>query len=352
MVRNLFIRFSSLGDVILSTASLPPLTNNNQNDFLTSTAYRELLQGHPRISVLHVYKTRRAKGKNQASPPFLGFARILAQENYHHIYDLHGSTRSRLLCLAIRWICFTQSIALPQFHTIDKQKRKLFGLIWFKSFWPKALLPEPWLARYQNMTKIHDLPDFRYLLDPAFITTWRVKFPENQGPLVCFMPASSWKPKAWPLQYFVKVAQNWVQSLQKQDSSKRITFAVFGTKHDSQSLALVTALKDLQATLPCKILNAIDWQWSAIASLLSLSERLLSNDTGIAHLSQALGTKTFTFYGPTTPEVGFGPWHPHSLALQNPLFCRPCTKDGSACLRLINRFACLHNLTPDQVPPL
>jgi ADP-heptose:LPS heptosyltransferase len=83
--------------------------------------------------------------------------------------------------------------------------------------------------------------------------------------------------------------------------------------------------------------------------LLKHARFYLGSDTGLAHLAEAVGTRSRVIFGPTRPELGFGPWRPESLAISLPLACAPCSKDGKTCFRLTSPYLCMRGLSPDAV---
>ncbi len=67
--------------------------------------------------------------------------------------------------------------------------------------------------------------------------------------------------------------------------------------------------------------------------ILSQCELTLSNDSGIAHLSEACGTPVISFFGPTVEQFGFSPWMKKSFSVSAKLGCRPCSKHGKLACR-------------------
>lgn len=59
-----------------------------------------------------------------------------------------------------------------------------------------------------------------------------------------------------------------------------------------------------------------------LASLISLCDVLLTNDSGPMHIAGAFGTPVVALFGSTSPIVT-GPWH-RSKVIQKPVACAPC----------------------------
>ena len=79
-------------------------------------------------------------------------------------------------------------------------------------------------------------------------------------------------------------------------------------------------------------------------AILAGCRAILSNDSSLAHIAEALGKPAFTLFGPTDEAFGFAPHLPTSRACSVALGCRPCSKHGKApcrfddqaCFRLID----------------
>ena len=65
------------------------------------------------------------------------------------------------------------------------------------------------------------------------------------------------------------------------------------------------------------------------ANILSKSKFAIVNDSGLAHLSEAVNTPVITFFGPTHQKFGYRPFLNNSRTLSVELGCRPCNKNGN-----------------------
>jgi ADP-heptose:LPS heptosyltransferase len=82
---------------------------------------------------------------------------------------------------------------------------------------------------------------------------------------------------------------------------------------------------------------------------LSQARFYFGGDTGLAHLAEAVGTPAYVLYGPTTPEMGFGPWRKQSFVFGADLWCRPCRGEGHYCFRISKKYLCQTKLTSQSV---
>jgi ADP-heptose:LPS heptosyltransferase len=68
-------------------------------------------------------------------------------------------------------------------------------------------------------------------------------------------------------------------------------------------------------------------------SVLANVRGLLSNDSGLAHIAEAIGTPVAVLFGPTIEAFGFSPRDPRSRAFSSEIGCRPCSKHGKTACR-------------------
>ena len=84
------------------------------------------------------------------------------------------------------------------------------------------------------------------------------------------------------------------------------------------------------------------------AARLARCSRLVTNDSGLLHIAEAVGTPVLALFGPTVREFGYFPILARSLVLEKSLDCRPCSRNGKRpCHR--GDLACLQDITPDAV---
>jgi ADP-heptose:LPS heptosyltransferase len=87
--------------------------------------------------------------------------------------------------------------------------------------------------------------------------------------------------------------------------------------------------------------------WEA-AQILASCVCSVSNDSALAHLSEAVGTPVVMFFGPTHEKFGYRPHLPRSKSFSTNIACRPCTKGGHTTCRY-GDFKCLHDIAIQPV---
>ena len=96
---------------------------------------------------------------------------------------------------------------------------------------------------------------------------------------------------------------------------------------------------DADREFALSIQNVVGWEGQVLnlAGRLSLWETaqalnecvtLISNDSSLAHIAEAVGIPVTVLFGPTVEAYGFAPWRPNSMAVSALTGCRPCSKHG------------------------
>ncbi len=336
--KRLVIRMSSLGDVVLATACLDSLFAANPalvTDWVVAKEYAQILQGHPQVRQVFCYDRRAGLAG------WWQLCRKLWDENYCEVWDLHQSLRSHLLYLLFR--CWNRH-KVKQFiwHTLPKERLQRFLVCVLKKACPQAWRPRPWVTRYGTLgghgarTTV-GWPNVRHLLGDLQAPSQKQLQSLLPSSYLCVMPSSKWRGKEWGVASFVAVIRQLPYRC-----------VILGTSQDQASLELVRALEQQGVS---HVSGVGVWNLREVAQVLAGSRGLLAVDTGLAHLAEALGQRTWVIFGPTTPELGFAPWRKQeSRALGAAgVICRPCSRDGSFCMRVFNPYLCLKSLTPAQV---
>ncbi len=329
----LLIRLSSLGDVILATSALQVDALPSQVDWLGSSDYSEIFKNHPRINKLYSFD------RKGGFFGWLKLCRAFWDQSYDEVYDLHGSLRTlgmRVLFLfwGVRDVGLRRiKKAQPRWHVISKQKFRLWGYFIFKRFWPKLVRPEPWVRRFAQLVggSGNERPNLSHLSLDSEVHKGQLPFDRKLN-WVCVMPSSRWSGKKWPVASYADLVVK-----------MRVFPVVLGGPKDLESFELCRELE--MRSVP--YFSAVgQWGLAKTAWVLSLCPGgYLGGDTGLAHLAEAVGARAQMIFGPTDPEMGFGPWRAQSLAIQKSLACRPCSRDGRFCYRLSQPYHCMRGLS-------
>ena len=328
----LVLRLSSLGDVVLSSSflqSLPEHLGAVEVTFVVREDLAALAAALP--GVAHVVPVPRQFGARGLS----ALGKEMARTPYAHVFDLHGSLRSRLLArhfggrtrrgfhkqALARW-------ALVHLHT-DLYPRSGGA----KPLRVRMLEP---LRRMGYTPRLHDtrleIPAAAH--EAAGVALRRAGIPDGE-PLVALAPGARWPSKCWLPERFVLLAERLTES------GRRV---VMVGGEAERALGGMVALADLaRCTNLCGGMDLL-----ATASVLQRCTVLVTNDSGLLHIAEAVGTQVVALFGPTAPQFGYAPYRAASRLLREPPPCSPCSKNGSRpCLRPTHE--CMEALTVDAV---
>jgi heptosyltransferase-2 len=149
-------------------------------------------------------------------------------------------------------------------------------------------------------------------------------------------PGARWDTKRWPASHFVEFLRRFRQATTTPVS---LFLGPVETRwfDGSELAAAASELPDVivERNLPLP----------EVAAALTRCATLFTNDSGLLHLAEAVGTPVLALFGPTVREFGYFPGLPASRVLQTELDCRPCSRNGKrSCYRKDK--ACLSRITP------
>lgn len=154
-------------------------------------------------------------------------------------------------------------------------------------------------------------------------------------------PGAQWSTKRWPDNKFNDLAKKFLET------SFGTVRIYLGPREETwfadSPLAALTALD------PGGRVEIIrDSTLVGVATSLAGCGRLVTNDSGLLHLAEAVGTPVTALFGPTVREFGYFPQLAASRVLETDLDCRPCSRNGKRpCHR--GDLACLDRIPVDDV---
>lgn len=302
--RILVIRFGSLGDVILSSAAVLNLRLSypeHEIVYLTKAAYGDLVALMPGVD--EVVCLPPGQSWLQEAKLFLG----LDDRNFEFVIDLHGQPRS---LIARKLISAGQTIVYPK-RRLDRmlatRRHKQLPSAWPHTIdlYNSAVAAAGGSALCRRPRLDVDPGPLPQLLEPG----------SRDRPLVVIAPGAAHETKRWPVERFVEVAKAMHDEL-----GATILWATISS--DSSSRA------DLSSIDPDHVMRPTDTPLPELAAMMSQALVTVANDSGVAHLSSAVGTPVVAVFGPTHPVLGFEPRGLFDEVVQTDEFCRPCSLHG------------------------
>lgn len=314
-MKILVIRFSSIGDIVLTSPVLRCLKNQIQGveiHYVIKKKFFSLLEHNPHVSKIFTIEDSLFTVLNQ-----------LKGENYDVVIDLHHNLRSLRIKLAL---------ARPAFSFDKLNFRKWLYVNWKQRVMPDVHIVKRYLDTVKNLGVKDDGLGLEFFpcdceqidkeeLPPAFQTQ----------PYVVLSIGGTHATKKMPI-------DKWVELL----NLISIPAMIIGGKEDIEAAQLL----ENQANKNGKIVwNACGkFTIGGSAHLIKGCALVISHDTGMMHIAAAFQKPTIAIWGNTTPELGMYPFRTEYINLEiNGLPCRPCSKIGYAkCPK--GHFKCMRDL--------
>lgn len=319
----LVIRLSSLGDVVLSTALFPNLKARwpmARVTVATKSAFAPVFRGNP-----NVHEVVSFDGDGH---PFSDLASRIKRETWDVVIDLHANPRSWFLRLVAggNWTV-----------VVDKAMAGRYLLLLTKR--PSASLRRSVRERILDCLDDIGVPtvstETQLFADDAAPLLARHGIPEGRT-LIGVAPGARHATKRWPAERFAEAANRLCEG-------REATVVLLG---DASDAAAGEAVRQGLAA-PCVDLVGK----TTLPELISITSRLsllLTNDSGLMHIGEALKIPLVAIFGPTVRALGFGPYRPTSRVVESTIGCRPCTLHGDERCPL-GHHRCMLDLDVDSV---
>jgi lipopolysaccharide heptosyltransferase II len=321
----LAVRFSSIGDVLLTTPLFRAIRHRHpaaRITVLTKQAYAPLLSHNPHVErVLGIVPGR----------PLTSVAAELRAEQYTHKLDLHDSLRSRML----------RALVPGPWRTYPKHRVARALLIYAKRnrYRDRRPVAERYFsaARDLQVTPDGKPPEFALGSEAERqASDWLGSASVGQQrPVIAVAPGAAHATKRWPVEHWQVLIHRLV--------GQGFDVVIVGGADDAP---LGTALSHRPDGRVVSAAGALGLQGTG--ALLRRSAALVSGDTGVMHMATGVGTPVVALFGPTVQAFGFFPYTDQASVLELPLPCRPCSSKGSARCPL-GHHRCMIDIVPEMV---
>ncbi len=296
----LIIRFSSIGDIVLTTPVVRAVRQQLPGvelHFLTKSQYGYLLTPNPYIDKIHEFKGNIKETIHE-----------LKKEDFDFIIDLQKNVRSRRITAALR----------RPHQSFAKLNVKKWIMVNFKA----NLLPDIHIVdRYFEAARALGIHNDGQGLD--FVIPAEKEFDTMDLPAVfedgyiTVSVGAQHATKRIPYQKIVDIGRGLLKPVM-----------LLGGKDVEQIGEEIVHELGERAYNGCGKFNLYE-----SASLIRQSDGLITGDTGLMHIAAALHKPIASLWGNTIPEFGMYPYLPGERNLfrlfeVNDLWCRPCSKLG------------------------
>ena len=330
--RVLVVRFSSMGDVILTSPVIRALHAMLDGDvevhFLTKSAFAPAVQGLEGIHKVWTIGRTTAEVESE-----------LVEVGFHYVVDLHANARSGFVKRALR-----QGGTLDL--TVDK---KSLAKILLVRFGADRLQGEHVVERYLDTLRpfgaalevLSGQGDNGGLLLPARATKEAgdlAATATQHPPRIALALGAAHVGKALPKAHWNDVLghllkQGWAVDL------------IGGPDEAQVGAELAASFAGADVENRCG-----KEDWATTFERIGKAALLVVGDTGAMHAGAALQTPMVVLWGCTSPALGMGPWlpHPSTVALEpeGPVRDRPCSRLGDRCRHKVR---CPERIAPERI---
>jgi ADP-heptose:LPS heptosyltransferase len=297
----LIIRFSSIGDIVLTTPVLRCVKQQLDNielHFCTKKQFAAIVAENPYIDQLHLLDE---KG-------LFDVVKRLKAENFDVIIDLHNNLRT----------CFIKWKLGSVAYTFEKANKEKWLLVNFKKWYKKPVshIVSRYLATVRDLGVKDDGKGLDYFIpekDSVHIETV-LPITHHSG-YVAVVIGAAHATKQLPYTQLVRLCEQIKEPI-----------VLLGGKEDADLANQILQHFAHQE----RIYNACGYfNLHQSASLVKQAKVVFTHDTGLMHIAAAFQKKIYSIWGNTIPAFGFTPYKTDFVVIENKhLDCRPCSKLG------------------------
>lgn len=353
-------RTSSLGDVVLASACLDLLSSlpvPTEVVWIGRGAALDMLsKSWPKIKVIEMARSESSKGLSNTLDEL---------KNCHLLIDLQGNLRSQWLGRRLQTLYGVRYYSMPKSQVARSRLILEAHMRGRRRPLPKSTA-RAWRLQYQTMVDTlkrglrEHLPSDRWTglekedyrprlpVPDEFDPPWRKEL--RFGIWLGVAPGAAHPTKEAPLEIFaetiLETRQNFLQKLENGVTQRYpLGLVFFGDAKDRDKANLL--LDRLQWSGP--VLN-LAGRLSLWESAVALSETtcLLSNDSSLSHIAEAVDTPNAVIFGPTVEAFGFAPRMSQSRSFSTLTGCRPCSKHGKLLCRYGDKL-CFNSLDVSMI---
>lgn len=294
MKKILIIRFSSIGDIVLTTPLIRCVKNqtNTELHYLTKHKYALILESNPYVDKVITFDTN-----------FSETLKKLHSEDYHIVIDLHKNLRSFLI----------KSYLKCPSYSVKKENFKKILFIYFGLNLLRTHTVDRYFDTIQKLNIINDNTGLDYFVPQDTCVEFNVK--QNY---IAWCIGASYTQKALSKEQIINTC-----------NQLPLRVVLLGGANEKEKGKYI-----MQKSSNSNIDNFCgNLSLHQSAYLLKHSALVLTNDTGLMHIASSLKKPIISFWGCTKPSLGFSPYmnKNHDIRIVSRPKKRPCSKHGNFC---------------------
>ena len=320
MAKFLIIRFSSIGDIVLTSPVVRCLKQQvpeAEIHFLVKDKFQSVVAHNPYIDKIHVL-----------AHSWELMIEELKTESYDYIIDLHHNVKTLRVKKALKVKSFS-------FYKLNIQKYLLTA---FKiNLLPKTHIVDRYLKTVESFGVKNDGQGLDYFIAEEEQTKLKdIPASHQAGYIACVIGAAH-NTKKWPV-------HKWKQFC----TEIKHPVILLGGPEDREAAETIASVDDI------KVYNACGkFSLNESADLVRKAKLVITHDTGLMHIAAAYKKPIISLWGNTVPAFGMTPYYgaamvPDVILQVHKLWCRPCSKIGyNQCL--LGHFKCMEKIAVEDL---
>jgi ADP-heptose:LPS heptosyltransferase len=317
----LVIRFSSIGDIVLTTPILRCLKKQLKDvevHFLTKRDFSDILFNNPYINNYFFLQENLSEIIQQ-----------LKSTEYDYIIDLHNNLRSWRVKRALK----------GKSYAFKKRNIEKWLLVNFKkNRMPHEHIVDRFFETVKPIGVINDGEGLDFFINPHDEIDVTKFLPDGfQNGYIAFVIGAKHKTKCMPVNKIISIC-----------SKINYPVVLLGGFEDKPTGEEIAAKFKGKVFSSCGKTTV-----GQSASLVKQSQLVITHDTGLMHIAAAFRKKIISVWGNTVPEFGMYPYlpsgsSPFSIVEVKNLSCRPCSKLGfQKCPK--GHFKCMNDIDENEI---
>ena len=303
--RVLLVRLRSIGDTVLSTASLFALRRflpNAEIDILVEDWVAPVLNGHPHADNVVVLERGGLMSRARV-------ARQIRSTGYDVVYNLHGGTTATFLTRATG-ARHRVGLKTYQYAQLHNHQAPSPLLLWGQQ---KTHSVEQQLALLGwTGVPVSDRPRTHLAVTPQAASAVSRQLAEaglEDRRIALIHPAAAFATKQWATENFARVA----------DSLAERGFAPVAIAAPNEHEILESLIDQASVRIV-----SLDLSLPEVVALAARSQVFVGNDSGIAHIANAVATPSVVIFG-SSNIAHWRPWNKASAeVVLEAMRCQPC----------------------------
>ncbi|SDM10955.1 heptosyltransferase-2 [Daejeonella rubra] len=314
-LKILIIRFSSIGDIVLTSPVVRCLKEQIEGlelHYLSKRSFEPVLAGNPHIDKLHFFENSLSECISD-----------LKKEKFDHVIDLHHNLRTLLIKTSL-------GVNSRSFDKLNWQKWLLVNFK--KNLLPPVHIVDRYLQTVEFLGVKNDGKGLDYFLKNEY--DLKSMLPQSHLNYISVVIGAQHGTKRLPVERLIELCSKIVHPL-----------VLLGGPEDAERGEKISQAAGKHVFNACG-----KFKLDQSAFLIKMSDKVISHDTGLMHIAAAFNKPILSVWGNTVPEFGMYPYKADRSYIYEVkgLNCRPCSKIGhDTCPK--GHFKCMNTINLNEV---